>query len=1694
MRTQKLFAMKRIFTLLLLLIGFAAGAQQFNNEWIRYHQTYYKFKVGRDGVFRIPKSVLDAAGIGNTQVQFFELWRNGQQVPFYPSVPSGVLPANGYLEFWGRVNDGKPDNAMYRDPVYQHSATNSLVTDSSTYFLSVNTNQSGFMIFDGTNDVASNTLPLEPYFMYSQGFHPKQRMNQGFAAVVGEYVYSSSYDKGEFWSTTPIAKTNPLNRTENDLHVYAAGPSSALQFGATGLALNPRSVKVSVNGNVIKDTVMDYFNDLHTVVPFPTSMINASIANLLFENNTGITSDRYVLSYYELIYPRTFDFGGKSNFEFRLPPDNDGYYIEVSNFNAGSVAPVLYDLTFGTRYVGDLSTPGKVKFALPASTSETNYVLVSAETANATNINALTTRNFIRYSDAGNQGDYLMITSMTLNEGTNGRKPLDEYKAYRSSADGGSFNVKLIDVNELADQFAFGINKHPLSVRNFIRYARASFSQPLKNIFLVGRGMAYNEYRLSQSDPLTEKLNLVPTFGNPASDNLMSSIDVTMPIPATPIGRLSVINGKEIEDYLEKLIEYETMQRTAPNTVAGRAWMKNVVHVTGASDPYLGIVLCNYMGVYKQMIEDTLFGANVSTFCKATANPVEQLTSGRIAELFEEGISFLTYFGHSSSTTLEFNLENPNNYNNQGKYPVFFVNGCNAGNFFTYYPQRFQVNETLSEKFVLAKQRGSIAFMASTHYGIVNYLNIYLNNIYDQIGKKDYGLSLGEINKASLNALINATGPYDYYARMHAEEITLHGDPAIKLNAQPKPDYVIEEQLIKVEPTFISIMEGEFKLKVKIMNLGKAVSDSLRLEVKRQYPDGSSGVIFSSKIRGVNYADSITLNVPIVGTRDKGINRITATIDADMRVDEIAENNNTATKEFFIYEDEARPIFPYAYSIVNDPAQKLFASTANPYSPQKSYVMEIDTTEKFNSPLKAVRTVNSPGGVIEFAPGISFLDSTVYYWRVALTPEAGGEYTWNKSSFVYMAGPAQGFNQSHFFQHLNSGTERISIDTNTRKLKFGTRPNSLFFRNGIYPYSGTQDNDFSITVNGHTIIRSACLGNSLIFNVFDPVTFQPWSNVDANNNNLYRFGSASANCASGRNYNFEFSFMTPASRKLMMDFMDSIPQGYYVTIKSVFYHTPNSYAATWRADTALYGSNNSLYHKLLAKGFVEIDSIDRPCSWVGFYQQGGADALPKFARSNSIFNHVVMPVDVYTPDTLGYITSPKMGPAKAWNQVIWEGSSEELTNTPDNPTVEVIGVDTAGNESLLYILDRDTHNFDVSTVPASQFPFMKLRMRNVDSVNLSPYQLKYWRILYQPVPEGALAPNLFFASKDTLDVGEPLNFGVAFKNVSKYAFDSILVKLIIIDKNNAQHIIYPDKKKPLISGDTAMVKFTIDTKDYPEGNILFVDINPDNHQPEQYHLNNFLYRNFYVRPDKTNPVLDVTFDGVHILNRDIVSAKPHISIKLKDEAKFMLLNDTALSKVQIKFPNGEIRTYSFNSDTLRFTPATSGADNTASIDFFPQFATAGVEGEEYELIVTGADRSGNVSGTVEYRVTFKIISKPMISNLLNYPNPFSTSTAFVFTITGSEIPQNMKIQILTVTGKIVREITKDELGPLHIGRNITEFKWDGTDQYGQKLANGVYLYRVVTTLNGKQMEKYKAEGDNTDKYFNNGYGKMYLMR
>jgi len=321
-----------------------------------------------------------------------------------------------------------------------------------------------------------------------------------------------------------------------------------------------------------------------------------------------------------------------------------------------------------------------------------------------------------------------------------------------------------------------------------------------------------------------------------------------------------------------------------------------------------------------------------------------------------------------------------------------------------------------------------------------------------------------------------------------------------------------------------------------------------------------------------------------------------------------------------------------------------------------------------------------------------------------------------------------------------------------------------------------------------------------------------------------------------------------------------------------------------------------------------------------------------------------------------------------------------------------------------------------------------------------------------------------------------------------------------VDKERKNNLIpFKRQKKLLAAGkspqDTIIARVSWPTKQHPGLNKLWIEANPNNDQKEQYHFNNIGLYSFHVNDDKTSPILDVTFDAVHILDGDIVSGKPDIFIKLLDENKYLMLKDTSLFTLQLKTPLGNSYRLHFNKspyeqsapDLLSWYPATSADKNNFRIQYRPILNEDG----KYELLVQASDASKNQSGRLDYKISFEVINKPSITEMLNYPNPFSTSTHFVFTLTGTELPTHMKIQIMTITGKVVREIMQEELGSIHIGRNITDYAWDGKDEYGDKLANGVYFYRVISSLHDRIMD---VRGSGADKYFNKGFGKMYIMR
>jgi hypothetical protein len=92
-----------------------------------------------------------------------------------------------------------------------------------------------------------------------------------------------------------------------------------------------------------------------------------------------------------------------------------------------------------------------------------------------------------------------------------------------------------------------------------------------------------------------------------------------------------------------------------------------------------------------------------------------------------------------------------------------------------------------------------------------------------------------------------------------------------------------------------------------------------------------------------------------------------------------------------------------------------------------------------------------------------------------------------------------------------------------------------------------------------------------------------------------------------------------------------------------------------------------------------------------------------------------------------------------------------------------------------------------------------------------------------------------------------------------------------------------------------------------------------------------------------------------------------------------------------------------------------------------------------------------------------------ISHLLNYPNPFTTHTEFYFEHNQIHNITEAKIEIMTVTGKLVRTIYSNVESCAYRSEGIP---WDGLDEYGDKLARGVYVYRLsIKNSEGKTDQK-----------------------
>ncbi len=1717
----------RFLYLLFSFLTLSVSAQLGNNTWINYSQSYFKFPVANTGMHKIGYQALADAGINMASLNPDNLQifgRGEEQYLHIEGGDDGTFDPLDYILLYAEKNDGYFDAQMYKDPGTNSNPYYSLINDTSYFFVTTNTSINNRRI-EQDNDVNFGAYTAAPYFNCEQVISLSNQYGAGLTSIIDTHL--PFYMPGEGWMGPTIFMGGIQSHTIATPSYYVPGGSGTVEATIMGLTnsfiYKDHHLEVSFNGKLKTDTFYEGHNFLKLNYTFPAAEW-ASSSVLKFESNssdTTNTADRSAVGYVKMKYPRTFDLGNATSQYLEVLNGTGKAFLSMSNFNNQNSTAWLFDISNHKRTI--VSKVGAVfKTLVPNSLAPTKKCLLTTE-ANFINVAQLEpaiygVSSFTDYktlSQSNGGYDYFILTVKEF------KAEAELYKNYRNSA---GYKAVVIDMEELYMQYADGIRKHPMSIRNFARDIIKNWGTTPQYFFLIGKSIqpgtpdskteSNTVLNSSRRNAINYANNKIPTFGHPGSDVFLTAqiSDSSLFDPDIAIGRLSAVKASSITDYLNKVQEFENNQQDY--------WMKRVLHFGGGTEESQGATFAAYLNGYKNIIQDTCFGGTVNTYLKNTTNPLQLNVSDSIRTNINDGCSLMTFFGHAYGEGFDQNIDAPDSYTNQGKYPLIIANSCLIGNI------HLPSFSSGSETWVLPPNRGSIGFLASVSLGIPSPLNEYSKAFYTNLGQKNYGKGLGKIQQAAIRSVQKPQGILltdDDLVQDVCMMMTLHCDPAIVLNAHAKPDYTLygtkgkTQPMVTVNPVEVTSELNTFTITMDIANLGRAVTDSIQIRIIRSFSTNAPDTAYLKRILSPKFKSTVQFTLPVELINGVGLNHFKISVDSENAIDELDEDNNIYEFDLTIRSSGIVPVYPYKYAIVPKKSIVLKANTVDPFAGERKYIFQIDTNKNFSSasPMFYEAAITKSGGVVVWDPAndpglanifnslpsnTTLATPTVFFWRVSPDSSYAHKFTWNYSSFQYVQNKV-GWGQAHFQQIDEDEFNFIDLNETTRSFSF------LQHIKEIKASACSWLNDCNqLRIDGALkAYYTLSVTNLIMISVIDQYSLEPWDVNSISYHNQINYNNAYSIPTFGdKIFWFKANDGTDNSVIGMNSVLSAAKDGDYI----VMYNQRYPY---FKENFNNHGANGAAFKTALHDLGANTDSLNNYIGAVGscpfpyiLIAQKGNPSYTKEAFSNNC-GGVTLTSSMSNNWINGNITSPLIGPALKWTSLHWQSTSTEPLNLKDTLSISVFGVNLNNNETLLTkILAPSADVLQLDTlVDAKTYPFVRLEAYLADDSMHTPVQLKRWQVVYDEVMEVAVNPNATFSiTSDSLQQGNNFKMTVALVNISETDADSLQVTYWFTDASNnistKQYRLLP----PLKAGATYIDTVQLSTMNIMGDNRLWYEVNPYTGprpwQLEQHHFNNSLEAQFSVFRDRTNPLLDVVFDGVHIINGDIVSPTTLITIQLKDENKFLALDDPALFKIYIRDPNGVITMLTPKDFT--FYPA-SLPENKSRIEIKGNYTLDG----KYELMVRASDRSNNKSGlgdgAYDYRIEFEIILKSSITNVINWPNPFTTSTQFVFTLTGSEIPTDFRIKIMNITGKVVKEIGLDELGPINIGKNITQYKWNGTDEFGDILANGVYLYEVIAKINGqdidtREVQLHTNQGESTlqSKFFAKGLGKMYIMR
>ena len=1644
---------------------------QVGNEWIDYSRPnrYYKFEISTDGIYRITGELLAQHGvpIQDVAARQYALYRNGQRVPLRSTTQSDdPLTDSDELWFYGQKNRSELDQYLFADAEAELLNPNyGLITDRSAYFLTWTEPGVGEsdLIETAPNDVEGPLITVLSNFRDVLVWEEPTEFFKVHQKINGFFIYDSYFSEAEGFGSNRASSRTVTLTAPGAINSNTAELNLRL---ATNYA--DHDLQIAINGETRLDTA--FFGtrllrfDLPVAIQSETSTVDLQLTGQLGNG------DQHVIGQLQLAYDRNFDFTGWDQKSFQVPVADAAYLLEIANFGTNEAVYLLdhqqRTLRTGVR-VGD-----RVQFRMPAHSTPVKLTVFLSTAIQS--IAELRQRTFtdLRTSNA----DYVMITHAALRDVSGGTDFVRAYADYRASEMGGAYVPQIVDVEQIYDQFGYGVPAHPQSIRNFAYHMDQEWSE-VDYVFLIGKGREYRYLRTPETFAAAYgTTQLVPTYGWPGSDRLLFAETGSF-VPRFAVGRISARTSDQVRIYLDK-VRVQEANRLLPQTIEDRLWMKRLVHL-GGGNATERVVFASHLTNMERTAQQGKFGAHTNTFFKVNEDPQEVALNDAIFQKINNGCSVMTFMGHSAPGTFDFNIDNPENYLNHGRYPLMFSLGCHSGNIFT-------GTAGISERFIFYEDKGAIGFIATNGYGFVGALGLVNNQIYESFADTLYGISIGKIMQSTASRYNQSPVGADLGVNTLMQQNILHADPAIKLNPAPGPDYIVDGSSVQLSPKTITTNTNSFKVDFDVVNIGIVDPDSMVIHIVQELPDGSLRSLLRDTVSSPIFRQSLSYNFHGIEKEMVGVNRLHITVDADERIIELpltAEQNNQLVLSngqlglpFFIYDFGATPIYPCVDGVVQTGTVKLQAATNNTYEQKLNYSFQLSADPEFRSILKETR-IEQIGGVLRWTPNHAWIAGTTYYWRISPDSTLTNQgYIWSASRFTYLPDSASTWHQQNLAQWIEGEFINSEPDTINQNIDF--KNDSYFLR--IHNRLSTDPNDVPrVFFNGAptgSMRPWTVLNHGISFIVANAVDGELWVNPPGG---LY--GSHNP----GQSRHFSFDTQNADDRIAAMNFLkDTIPTGHYVYAFTVLKNENLSYAADqWAMDSVTSGHN--LYSLLESQGAALVRALEignnQPYAFI--FKK---DEMPLVEELGASIESVIdAEYATYFNTSFGAFRSQPIGPAISWNSLSWDTKVLESTDTVG---INIIGWTTEGQDTLL-IENIQSNDYDLSTIDAAEYSYLQLEYVGRDELQRTFAPLAYWSIDYVPHAEVGFDParNRTDLSPDTVLLGRSYELIIPISNFNQTDAEGLALSVRTLDAQNNTHLYqYPIRK---INGITdTLIQLKLDSIQTIGPVTTFLEVETPNNSFEKHKFNNIGTYQFEVIGDLINPLLDVRFDGRSIANGDLVVTQPEIVIELEENADGLLLQDSALFNIKLTSPDGEVRTVRPSDTDVRFYPATAADDNRIELIINPKFTLSG----DYNLEVQARDESGNFAGNLGYSVTFEVVVESKIGQVFNYPNPFSSQTQFVYTITGNELPEKFKIQVLTVGGRVVREFTEAELGELRLGTNRSDFTWDGTDQFGDYLANGVYLYRVIAR--DAEGQSFELFSQGVDQYFSKGFGKLVILR